>query len=271
MSSTVVAHPVPSQAQNPTAERTRPSLNSMSKSSSASVKAKLTPDEAIKAEEDALKSLEASVAPLRKAKNVQTPAQSSPLQSPLSSPVRQPAQTPKKTPMPLVTNSLVNGATPRTVNRFSPMRFLGTPRVPSGIPSGLRSVARNDGDDDEKRTIFGKSSSGRRASARTRSSVPVMPTLGFSGSEAENEEIVEAPSEDDTVKIAAPFELSMPEDKRAVMPSSGNLEHAEVPPSPLPSSAASWPPDIAKKVEGVEVELESVKSAVVSHQAAYAH
>ena len=265
------AHQALSQAQNPTAGTAHPSSNFMPKSSSASVKVKLTPDEAIKAEEDALKSLETVMVPLRKA-SVQVPARSPPLPSPSSSPVRQPSQTPKKTQMPLVTNSLVNGATPRTINRFSPMRFLGTPRVPSGIPSGLRSVIRNEGDDDERRTIFGKSNSGRSTSARMRPSVPVKPPLGVSEAGAEDEEIAGSPSEDDTVKIATPFEPSTPEDDTAVIPFSAIAAAAEVlhgggvSPSPSPRSAASWPADLAKKVEGVEVELDSVKSAIVGHK-----
>ncbi|WVR09487.1 hypothetical protein IAU60_006555 [Kwoniella sp. DSM 27419] len=124
---------------------------------------KLTPEEAIKAEEAALRALEASLIPLRKAGRTSEPdpsfnspprgsnrMASSPAQrTPFGRGQDQSQQTPfraesmhARTPareMPAITNSLVT-ATPRRVDRFSPLKLIGTPRAPIGS-SGLRNEA----------------------------------------------------------------------------------------------------------------------------------
>ncbi|WVF67555.1 hypothetical protein IAT40_002312 [Kwoniella sp. CBS 6097] len=170
-------------------------------------KPKLTPDEAIKAEEAALRALEASLIPLRKAAQPTSTSSSPPPASssrlaqsppPPTTPFSQ--RTParglaesyaNRTPgtamagrnaerereMPRVTNSLVN-ATPRRIDRFSPLKLIGTPRAPIGSSS-----LRNDGNEDpgvgpgeRRRTIFGRPSRIPSGSSAGSSRLSVAPT-----------------------------------------------------------------------------------------------
>ncbi|WWC90487.1 uncharacterized protein L201_005423 [Kwoniella dendrophila CBS 6074] len=172
----------------------------------------LTTDEAIKAEEAALKALEASLIPLRKSfqsSNQPTitsesfsPPPPSTRQLPSSPPISTKStvfQTPAKTPirntlqtpatmareMPHVTNSLVgNGMTPRRIDKFSPLKLI-TPRAPLGS-SGLRNE-NDDGNDDNgitggRRSIFGRPSTVNRVTSNTalRQSVLTTPAATLS-------------------------------------------------------------------------------------------
>ncbi|WWC71448.1 uncharacterized protein I206_105404 [Kwoniella pini CBS 10737] len=155
---------------------------------------KLTADEAIKAEEAALRALEASLIPLRKAHQSQEDRQPTGYSPPppstktlLSSPPTN-TQTPAKTPgrtftttnsmqtpakqMPHVTNSLVvNGMTPRRVDRFSPLRLL-TPKVPIGSSNlGNENPETGGG----RRSIFGRPSNVRQSVLNTPASSSTIP------------------------------------------------------------------------------------------------
>lgn len=248
---------------------------------------KLGTDEAIKAEETALKALEASLAPLRsKATEQEEPVstQSPPSHpkpnnidrmdhspSPPPIPTMQ-MQTPARQ-LPTVTNSLVNGPTPRQnhhrESRFSPLRFLGTPRAPVGLSSGLRTVSR--GDEDGIRPIFGRvggrntsmSMGGSRVTP-ARVEIPAEPGNDdddedgdgdgeVAGLEEQERGMVD---EDETVRMPVPVKNAQQE---------GVEEQADIDDtaaaSPVkPESEAMVRP---RMIEGVEVDQEGVTSAVV--------
>ncbi|WWC63424.1 uncharacterized protein I303_106026 [Kwoniella dejecticola CBS 10117] len=185
-----------STAKSPTPTAAESGLTDASASAPGSTSTdqpKLTTDEAIKAEEAALRALEASLIPLRRANQSTEPTGYSPPPPstktlPSSPPIKSNSantiQTPAKTPtrafpptastqmqtlapeMPHVTNSLVvNGMTPRRVDRFSPLKLL-TPRAPIGS-SGLRNNNANANDETgagaPRRSIFGRPSNARQS------------------------------------------------------------------------------------------------------------
>ncbi|WVQ95073.1 hypothetical protein IAU59_002166 [Kwoniella sp. CBS 9459] len=167
-------------------------------------KPNLTPDEAIKAEEAALRALEASLIPLRRAAQPASSSSSPPPAS--SSKMAQSPQAPttpfsNRTPsrglaashgartpgattgagtisgkeMPHVTNSLVT-ATPRRIDRFSPLKLIGTPRAPIGS-SGLRNEEGEDaGPGERRRTIFGRPGRVTSGSSAGSSRLSIAPT-----------------------------------------------------------------------------------------------
>jgi len=232
----------------------------------------LTPEDAIKAEEEALKALEAAVAPLGQATDSsnQTPdTHYSPFRSPTSSPPPATMQTPAKNPMPHITNSLVNGATPRTISRFSPMRMLGTPRAPLGRPSGLRGSVKGGDHDEEKRTIFGRNELGRSTSSSgSRSMMPQTPALADVDAVEDDVDGEAVAGEEVTVRFAGP--VSSMEHSPGVDASTsqtpGSPEDLD---SPAPASSDASRTAVLKEVEGprriegVEVDLETVKIAIV--------
>ncbi|OCF57571.1 hypothetical protein L486_05030 [Kwoniella mangroviensis CBS 10435] len=144
-----------------------------SRESSIPDQPKLTPEEAIKAEEASLRALEASLIPLRRSSQANQSGSPPPstrqltssppptkstiqMQTPAKPAFGYPSQTPARE-MPHVTNSLVvNGITPRRVDRFSPLKLI-TPREPLG-PSGLGDSQRTGGAMGGRRSIFGRAS-----------------------------------------------------------------------------------------------------------------
>ncbi|OCF32763.1 hypothetical protein I316_05685 [Kwoniella heveanensis BCC8398] len=195
-------------------------------------KPKLTPDEAIKAEEAALRALEASLIPLRRTAQSSSSTSASPpppssskmAQSPLPpttplgqrTPARgmgdsQAARTPGAgaKEMPHVTNSLVN-ATPRRIDRFSPLKLLGTPRAPIGT-SGLRNEGGGIGDDAAPfatpgsgpalgSSVIGRASVNAGSAGTSESTATPAPSAG-------PVDPVSADAEDETVRFA-PLEQS---------------------------------------------------------------
>ncbi|WVQ68389.1 uncharacterized protein L199_006597 [Kwoniella botswanensis] len=157
-----------------TSTTVKPSSTPESSSSSTADQPKLTPEEAIKAEEASLRALEASLIPLRKSYQAnqsdspppstrQLPSSPPPTttttmqkQTPAKPAFGIPTQTPARE-MPHVTNSLVvNGMTPRRIDRFSPLKLI-TPREPLG-PSGLGDSQSAAGAGAGRRSIFGRAS-----------------------------------------------------------------------------------------------------------------
>lgn len=235
----------------------------------------LSVDEALKAEEEALKALEAAIAPVRRAAALRASAQRSPKspKSPLrSSALGQSQTTPRskgtaaqpRTPaaMPVVTNSLVQG-TPRDHlhaghghgARFSPLALLGTPRAPLPPPSALKS---------EQRSIFGpprKTITPARHGLGSSSLLTPLPPAapGFLA------QSVLGPSSSEQATPAPPA-LSQPTPVKAVAElareqTPARPESGLIPPTPMPEVAVGGP----IKVEGVEIELACVGTAVVSH------
>lgn len=219
----------------------------------------LSIDDAIKAEEEALKVLEGSIAPLRRAAALRASAQRSPKASPGKSPFRGPRSpqaqtTPRAAPrtpaaMPVITNSLVQG-TPRDHHgsRFSPLHLLGTPGAP--LPPG--SALRNTG---EPRSIFG----------------PPRKTITPSR-HIDNTLLTPAPIPPPTFSLALPS----PEPAPAYIPDPTPVKAVPEPepePTPArprqevkPSTPGPAPTSGPRMVEGVEVDLECVGKAVVSHR-----
>ncbi|WWC93458.1 hypothetical protein V866_000292 [Kwoniella sp. B9012] len=161
----------PSTSTSTTAKPS-PTPESSSSSTSTADQPKLTPEEAIKAEETSLRALEASLIPLRKSSQAnqidspppstkQLPSSPPPttttqMQTPAKPAFGIPTQTPARE-MPHVTNSLVvNGMTPRRIDRFSPLKLI-TPREPLG-PSGLGDSQSAAGAGGGRRSIFGRAS-----------------------------------------------------------------------------------------------------------------
>jgi len=170
--------------------------------------------------------------------------------------------------MPHIANSLVGGATPRrlvqpTLNRFSPLKLLGTPRAPTA-----GSSLRRQDEDAQPRTIFSRASILRTSTT----------SLGRSTSTpAPPRQLEEDDAEDQTVtfpKLAAndsPDEAAHSHrDSEADEPSSGLVDEEDseddVPSSPVQTPArVSEPVQTGpRKVEGVVVESDHVKHGVVS-------
>ena len=276
------------QSSNPTTGSSRPTSPAPKPTSSPIAKPKLSPDEAIKAEEDALKKLEASILPLRQM-TTRKPSQSPSLRSPTPpttehSTADQATYTPAKTPIPHVTNSLVNGTTPHraapaTSNRFSPLRFLGTPRAPTGQPSGLRSVVRDGDDAGERRPIFARGGLGRSTSS-SNARPPISEVTAVPADDDEpgdDDDAEEGGREEDTVRLHVPSSIAETgAEERAIVPPSpertgdeedATVHEAETVPQSSPARVmAPGSPEMKgpKKVEGVKIELESVKAALVS-------
>ncbi|WVQ80154.1 hypothetical protein IAT38_002259 [Cryptococcus sp. DSM 104549] len=255
---------------------------------SASPKPKLTPEESFKAEEAALRALEAKVAPLRRAAFASQPPAPAPSlpESPPPRPPQPPAQifaTParhaessSRTPgreMPHVTNSLVNNPTPRRIDRFSPLKLIGTPRAPVGS-SGLRNEPRS--------SIFGFGRGLRSTSASNGSSgveatpgpaetpaparVAEVPETPTRQEEPEQEDEHAGPGEDETIRIPKP--ASPPPPAPPVTPpppvpvTPQRSIDEEVDETPRPSRAEEAEAPKAPIVEGVDLENEDVKAGV---------
>ncbi|KAK8854665.1 hypothetical protein IAR55_003404 [Kwoniella newhampshirensis] len=271
-----------------------------SDTTSQSPQAKLAPEEAIKAEEAALRAIEARLAPLRRSAFASQASQSnSSPRGPQSPPIAgssspsgtfAPSSVSRPTPkynsnvpdnmrtpareMPHVTNSLVNGTTPRRIDRFSPLKFLGTPRAPIGS-SGLRNTAAS-GADGGRRTIFGRTGLGRSASgsqraAPTPTSASVLPAqtpVTTSGAVVETREQAEdheddgaATTEDETVRLARPVSPSPSPVKAAPVAAGSPGRTAEK------HSTDETPQvervDVAdQKLDGVDADAEGVKAGV---------
>lgn len=131
------------------------------------------------------------------------------------------------------------------------------------------------GEDEEKRTIFGKSGLGRSTSSSGAGpQVSTIVTPLAAEAEAEDEEEVGAtPGEDDTVRLAPIPSATEAPDADATAATPEGPGHPEVPTStsdttPVSASpveaVSNSPKDLMpRKAEGVEIELETVKSAVV--------
>jgi len=131
------------------------------------------------------------------------------------------------------------------------------------------------GEDEEKRTIFGKSGLGRSTSSSgVGPQVSTIVTPLAAEAEAEDEEEVGAtPGEDDTVRLAPIPSATEAPDADATAATPEGPGHPEVPTStsdttPVSASpveaVSNSPKDLMpRKAEGVEIELETVKSAVV--------
>jgi hypothetical protein len=124
-----------SQLSNPTTKPAAPTSATPSSSKPA-----MSIDEAIAAEEASLRAIEAYLKPHRETQPQSIERQASPQKSPIKaldeSPIRasRPSifiQTPAKTPIreyPHISNSLVNPAEHRPINRFTPLKNIGTPQ-----------------------------------------------------------------------------------------------------------------------------------------------
>ena len=233
-------------------------------------------DEAIKAETQSIKQLEALLAPHRPAAPSSTPAPPTSFQPQSPSPTkpqsnanRTPAKTPlsSRTPNNIhIANSLVNGTTPRRVqqpfSRFSsPLKLLGTPRT------APRSVKRDFGQDDEDdippRTIFSKGSI-LRNSTSLRRSVNAKPspesiedaddTVRLGSIDSIESPIKPSDTTETAILAASPVKV---QDEQSV------LEDTTPRSSPVKSTKA---PVVVgpRKVEGVEVESDHVVKSTVS-------
>lgn len=245
-------------------------------------KRELSPDEAIKAEEESLKALESLIKPHREAaiaaeytspeKPSSSPIKQSiaPPQSPPSRTARPSifnnAQTPARTPAkeyPHISNSLVTGPTPfqsGKINRFTPLKNLGTPRTR------------------ERGSIFGagppRSVSGNRRSTV----VPPPPTLSASNvgeGEDEGDHGVEARNEDETIRIPSHAIPVRQDDPPSPTPDRSALNHedpTDITPraSPVKRNEPS-PVKGPKVVDGVEIERAEVQAAIVSLTTMFAH
>lgn len=144
----------------------------------SSAAAKMTFEDAVKAEEVALRAMEAQLVPLRAAQAAAASSSTAPAENmehrsaftassilptspPTSQPQAQPLSASTRTRTPAaqkITNSLVNGTTPRRAratpgpvevltegfefDRFSPLKFLGTPRARGKASASTRSALR---------------------------------------------------------------------------------------------------------------------------------
>ena len=208
-------------------------------------KAKRDPDAAIKAEEEALRALEASLAPMREAANRSRSA--SPEKPPSPSYEPRPSifrQTPAKSQiiMPHISNSLVNGTTPRRhlanppINRFSPLTLLGTPSTKS-----------------KRHSIFGL---GRRSSLRKTSRSKDSRTL------SPEKEVLEEQEGDETIRLTAPVPAEPPSPEKPATPGP-SIAHSDGSPKPSPFKTPA--PHLSNRVEGIDVDSEKVMTGVVSH------
>ncbi|WWD19191.1 hypothetical protein CI109_103649 [Kwoniella shandongensis] len=282
--------PTPARPSAPTSAPTT------SDNTSQTPKPKLTPEEAIKAEEAALRAIEARLAPLRRnetssqasqsgsavSPSRQSPSRSNPndqaFPSSSASTIPDNMRTPARE-MPHVTNSLVNGTTPRRIDRFSPLRFLGTPRAPVGA-SGLRN-ATGTGPEEGRRTIFGRTGLGRSTSGTGSQKIAPTPTSANTlaaqtpvsthtthpereeNDGDEEEQAGGRATEDETIRLARPVSPSP-------SPVKATPAVASTPERPAPADVA---PDVTpraeeaeqtngKNVDGVDVNAEGVKAGV---------
>lgn len=205
----------------------------------------LSPEEAIQAEEVALKALEATIIPLRQAAQTLQPRSLTPPTHKSPSPVKSqaiPSQTPAKTPIPYVTNALVNTATPRrltqrTVDRFSPLRLLTTPRVRK-VSSGLRYSTRDE-------------------EVIQDAPIPAAEEVEVEGEDEES--VPDAVDEDQTIRIVHPQSDNSDEDLQAApQVVAQNLSPLENPQDPEPIQTGP------RTVHGVPVDREEVTSGIVS-------
>jgi len=261
-------------------QATNPTAGSSSAKSSAKAPAKrtLTIDEAIRAEEAALRRLESHVVPHR---DQPDPSPSAPPSSrsafsattpprPTSPPPFQslPSQTPAKTPsaIPHIANSLVNGATPRrpvqpTLNRFSPLKLLGTPRAPAA-----GSILRSHDADAEPRTIFSRASMLRNSTTSLGRSVSTPAAKPQQEEETEDETVrfPKLPVESSPDKTAIFQGPPSPDTLPKFLPETEVEDTLSVPPVEPPVHEPE-PVDLGpRKVEGVIVESRHVKHGTVS-------
>ncbi|EIW68285.1 hypothetical protein TREMEDRAFT_63457 [Tremella mesenterica DSM 1558] len=273
------------------------SLSPSSKITPSSPNVKLTPDEAIKAEEESLKTLESSLQILRRQTIQNTSPHSSKINtvspqstrkqisprsekkstSPQMSKMKS-ISTPAKTPLPNITNSLVNGTTPHrhlgTINRFSPLKLLGTPRAGVG-PSGLGV--------NEDKSIFGKRLSRSVIKIRPVSlDLPLQPPSIDIHEETQNDE--DGEEGDVTIRLSSSTNLlkspivagdtTPKKDQTSDKAQDGLLDVKDATPrkevtptkkitprrSDISSSSIRSP--MGTRVEGVNVTLENVRIAV---------
>ncbi|RXK42411.1 hypothetical protein M231_00401 [Tremella mesenterica] len=275
------------------------SLSPSSKITPSSPNVKLSPDEAIKAEEESLKTLESSLQILRRQTIQNTSPHSSKINtvspqstkkqisprsekkstSPQISKMKS-ISTPAKTPLPNITNSLVNGTTPHrhlgTINRFSPLKLLGTPRAGVG-PSGLGV--------NEDKSIFGKRLS--RSVSKMRPvplDVPLPPPSIDVHKEKQGEEEEDGEEGDVTIRLSSSTNLlqsptvtgdtTPKKDQMLGKAQDGLLSSKDATPrkdvtpskkitprrSDVSSSSIRSP--MGTRVEGVNVTLENVRIAV---------
>lgn len=237
------------------------------------VKRELSPDEAIKAEEESLKALEALIKPHREAAiaaeytSPEKPSTSSPIKQSIAPPQSPPArtarpsifnaQTPARTPAkeyPHISNSLVTGVTPYTagrINRFTPLKNLGTPRTR------------------ERGSIFGAGPP-RSVSGNRRSTViPPPPTFtsstahgndddGDDAMDRHEDETVRFPS--DAISVRQDDPLSPTPDRSMVHEDHGDITPRASPVKPREPSPVKGP----RVVDGVEIDREDVQVAIVS-------
>ncbi|KAL7422483.1 hypothetical protein Q5752_003131 [Cryptotrichosporon argae] len=225
---------------------------------------RLSADEALRAEEEYIRALEAEILPHRRAAAAETEASdagaprtpaarsafaattpraapTSAQSAPVSAPTPAPPQTPRA--MPNITNSLVHGATPHKsaahVSRFSPLRLLGTPRAPVAGPSRLRAVQTLDGE--EPRPIFGKpraTATPRRVQAEVQRELGAQQDTGA----------------DDTIRLPAAAPVQQVEQTAARSPISDA-------PAATPTPAA--PADAGRpRIDGVQVDAPSIQAAI---------
>jgi len=299
---------------------------------------KRTTDESIRAEEASLKRLEAYLAQHRQATPNDTysdltaippqgssfPASSAAMSTPARpnarsrsrseasshsrspSPPRRTAQTPAKTPNNIhIANSLVNGMTPRravvaqqTLNRFSPLKLLGTPRAPVG-KSGLRDEGEG------PRPIFSRASilksstsSGMGRGLMTPASRSVFggstPATARRGAhetdeQQQQQDLGEPEDTDETVRfgrlppveadadgadVTAVYQHSSPEKPAAVEDVAQAAHEVPDPASDAPAQPIA-PVELEpvvetgpRKVEGVEVDSEQVRQSTVGYDCA---
>ena len=247
------------EATNPSATPARPQPQA------GPSKPQLSADEAIRAEEQALRKLEAKIAPHRQAARAPAaplPAPRSPSPPPARPLVAQtPARTPAKTPttIPHIANSLVNGATPHraappTLNRFSPLKLF-TPRA----RLGRSSMAQDETfDGDAQRSIFGRGSILRSSANSSRK--PVL-TLSPDKPEA-------APEEDETVRLGRVTDEEEQEDageETVVLESAPASEVVQLEPVVEPAPVEEPPVEAGpRRVEGVDIESPAVIYGAVS-------
>ncbi|WRT68533.1 uncharacterized protein IL334_005510 [Kwoniella shivajii] len=273
---------------------------------------KMTPEESIKAEEASLRALELSLIQLRKSHQNQDGGQNPPssfasppqstrnlasspptgryepntdmMQTPArpfgGSSVREMNQTPATVrQMPHVTNSLVvNGMTPRRVDRFSPLRLL-TPRAPVGS-SGLSQP-------EERRTIFGRpstshplnrslSGSASASGIAGSNSQPVVPTPGgpstttpfnktlTSSTNASSHDADASSNEDETVRFPRPVPppvLEAPIQESTPGRTDGN-EHPTETPKATPDVGSKAQENNGSRLDGIDTEADEVKAGI---------
>lgn len=168
--------------------------------------------------------------------------------------------------MPHIANTLVAGATPRRpsapIDRFSPLRLIGTPRVRSR-PSGLRYDQEAEDGGERRKTLFGPRQSsvaqGLFAPDTTR---PV--------AKAPDDEVADDAQEgvaDETVILAPPLptEATMPESPSTsstpitpITPAKPPLKQEDA--TPRQTTARDTPPE----VDGVDLTSTYVGDAIVS-------